>query len=128
MGHQGIDKLYQRTLKWFEKPEMKKACEKWVAACLSCQRVKILRKLNLPLKSTESSDFNEVVQVDRQKICMIDSGYNQVLLMIVHIIKKVEAVPCMTASAEEACNHLIKTLIARHRCPVIYTQTMELLS
>ena len=27
--------------------------------------------------------------------------------------------PCMTASAEEACNHLIKTLIARHGCPVM---------
>ena len=86
MGHQGIDKLSQRTLKWFEKPEMKKACEKWVTACLSCQRVKTLRKLKLPLKSTESSDFNDAVQVDRQKICTIDSGYNQVLLMIGNLV------------------------------------------
>ena len=119
MGHQRIDKLYQRTLKWFEKPEMKKACEKWVAAFLSCQQVKSLRKLKLPLQSNEPSDFNEVVQVDRQKICMIDSGYNQVLLMIVHIIKKAEAVPCITVSAEETCNHLIKTLNARYGCPVV---------
>ena len=37
MGHQGIDKVYQRILKRFEWPGMKKACEKWVTACLSCQ-------------------------------------------------------------------------------------------
>ena len=28
MGHQGIDKVYQRILKRFEWPGMKKACEK----------------------------------------------------------------------------------------------------
>ena len=39
MGHQGIDKVYQRILKRFEWPGMKKACEKWVTACLSCQQV-----------------------------------------------------------------------------------------
>ena len=37
MDHQGIDKVYQRILKRFEWPGMKKACEKWVTACLSCQ-------------------------------------------------------------------------------------------
>ena len=45
MGHQGIDKVYQRILKRFEWPGMKKICEKWVTACLSCQQVKHLRKL-----------------------------------------------------------------------------------
>ena len=38
MGH-------QRILKRFEWPGMKKACEKWVTACLSCQQVKDPRKL-----------------------------------------------------------------------------------
>ena len=37
MGNQGIDKVYQRILKRFEWPGMKKACEKWVTACLLCQ-------------------------------------------------------------------------------------------
>ena len=36
MGHQGINKVYQRILKRFGWPGMKKACEKWVTACLSC--------------------------------------------------------------------------------------------
>ena len=109
MGHQGIDKVYQRILKRFEWPGMKKACEKWVTACLSCQQVKDPRKLRFPLQSIESSEFNEVVQIDHQKICMTDSGYNQVLVMIDHFTKYAEAVPCITASAEETCDHLINT-------------------
>ena len=36
MGYQGIDKVYKRILKRFEWPGMKKACEKWVTAYLSC--------------------------------------------------------------------------------------------
>ena len=56
---------------------MKKACEKWVTACLSCQQFKDPRKLGFLLQSIESSEINEVVQIDHQKICMTDSGYNQ---------------------------------------------------
>ena len=107
MGHQGIDKVYQRILKRFEWPGMKKACEKWVTACLSCQQVKDPRKLRFPLQSIESSEFNEVVQIDHQKICMTDSGYNQVLVMIDHFTKYAEAVPCITASAEETCDQYV---------------------
>ena len=120
MGHQGIDKVYQRILKCFEWPGMKKACEKWVTACLSCQQVKDPRKLRFPLQSIESSEFNEVVQIDHQKICMTDSGYHQVLVMIDHFTKYAEAVPCITASAEETCDHLINTWIARHGCPMTF--------
>ena len=74
MGHQEIDKVYQRSLKRFEWPRMKKACEKLVTACLSCQKFKDPRKLRFRLQSTASSEFNEVVQVNHQKICMTDSG------------------------------------------------------
>ena len=115
-----IDKVYQRILKRFEWPGMKKACEKWVTACLSCQQVKDPRKLRFPLQSIESSEFNEVVQIDHQKICMTDNGYNQVLVMIDHFTKYAEAVPCITASAEETCDHLINTWIARHGCPMTF--------
>ena len=45
MGHQGIDKVYQRIPKRFEWPGMKKACDEWVTAYLSCQQVKDPRKL-----------------------------------------------------------------------------------
>ena len=67
-----------------------------------------------------SSEFNEVVQIDHQKICMTDSGYNQVLVMIYHFTKYAEAVPCITDSAEETCDNLINTWIARHGCPMTF--------
>ena len=85
---------------------MKKAFEKWVTACLSCQQVKDPRKLRFPLQSIESSEFNEVEQIDHQNICMTDSGYNQVLVMIDHFTKYAEAV--------------INTWIARHGCPMAF--------
>ena len=37
MGHQGVDKVYNRIQKQFEWPGLKKAFEKWISACLSCQ-------------------------------------------------------------------------------------------
>ena len=39
MCHKGIDKVYQMILKRFDSG-MKTACEKWVTACVSCQKVK----------------------------------------------------------------------------------------
>ena len=61
-----------------------------------------------------------VVQFDHQKICMTDSSYNQVLVMIDHFTKFAEAVPCINASAEETFDHLINTWIARHGCPMTF--------
>ena len=78
------------------------------------------RKFPFPMQSIESSEFNEVVQIDHQKICMTDSGYNQVLVMIDHFTKYAEAVPCISAPADETCNHFINTWIARHGCPMTF--------
>ena len=58
------------TLHRFDWPGLRKACERWVNACLACLQVKDPRKLKFPLKSVESSEFNEVVLIDHQKICM----------------------------------------------------------
>ena len=114
MGHQGIDKVQQRILHRFDWPGLRKACEKWVNACLSCLPVKDPRKMKFALKSVENSEFNEVVQIDHQKICMTDSGYNQILVIIDHFSKLAEAVPYQTASAEETCDHLITHWISRY--------------
>ena len=40
--------------------------------------------------------------------------------MIDHFTKYAESVPCITASAEETCDHLINTWIARHGCPMTF--------
>ena len=120
MGHQGIDKVQQRILHRFDWPGMRKACERWVNACLACLQVKDPRKMKFPLRSVESSEFNEVVQIDHQKICMTESGYNQILVIIDHFTKLAEAVPCQTASAEETCDHLITHWISRYGCPMTF--------
>ena len=72
-------------------------------------------KLRFPLESIESSEFNEVIQINHQKMCMTDSGYSQVLVMIDYFTKYAEAVPCITASAEET-----NTWISRHGCPMTF--------
>ena len=90
------------------------------SAYLSCQHAKDSRKLRFLLQSIESSGLNEVVQIDHQKICMTATCYNQVLVMIGHFTKYAEAEPCMTASAEETCDHLINLWIARHGCPITF--------
>ena len=113
MGHQGTDKVQQRILHRFDWPGLRKACERWVTACLACLQVKDPRKMKFPLKSIESSEFNEVVQIDHQKICMTEWGYNQILVTIDHFTKLAEAVPCHTASAEENCDHFITHWISR---------------
>ena len=120
MGHQGIDKVQQRILHRFDWPGLRKACERWVNACLACLQVKDPRKMKFPLKSVESSEFNEVVQIDHQKICTTESGYNQILVIIDHFTKLAEAVPCQTASAEETCDHLITHWISRYGYPMIF--------
>ena len=116
MGHQGIDKVQQRILHRFDWPGLRKACERWANACLACLQVKDPRKMKFPLNSVESSKFTEVVQIDHQKICMTESGYNQLLVIIDHFTKLAEAVPCQTASAEETCDHLITHWISRNGC------------
>ena len=116
MCHQRNNKVYQRLVKGFEWPGMKRACENWVTASLSYQQVKDPRKLRFPLQSIESSEFNEVVQIDHQKICMIDSGYNQVLVMIDHFTKYAEA---GTAFVGE----LTKELLRRSQVAQVHSTT-----
>ena len=94
MGHQGKDKVQQRILHKFDWPGMRKACERWINACLSCfQVVEVLRKMMFPLKSVESSVFNEIVQMVHQKICTTETGYDQMLVTIDHFTKLAVAVP-----------------------------------
>ena len=51
------------------------------------------QETKVPPAVVESSGFNEVVQIDHQKICMTATGYNQVLVMIDHFTKYADATP-----------------------------------
>ena len=87
IGHQGIDKVQQRILHRFVWPGVRKACKIWVNACLSCLQVKDSRKMKLPLKSLESAELNEVVQINHRKKCLTERGYNQIPVLIDHFTK-----------------------------------------
>ena len=101
MGHQGKDKVQQRIIHRFDWPGLRKACERWVNACLACLQVKVQRKMKFPFKSVESSEFNEVVQIDHQTICMTESEYNQILVIIDHFTKLAEAALSNSISGRE---------------------------
>ena len=70
-------------------------------------------------------EFNEVVQIDHQKICITDSGYNQILVIIDHFTKLAEAMPCQTVSAEETCDHLITHWISRYDIPSGHRESLR---
>ena len=80
----------------------------------------VSQEVEIPPSIYRVSGFNEVVQIDHQKICMTATGYNQVLVMIDHFTKYAEEAPCTTASAEETCDHLMNVWIARHGCPITF--------
>ena len=112
--------MQQRILHRFDWPGLRKACERWVNACLACLQVRDPRNMKFPLKSVKSSEFNEVVQIDHQKICMTESECNQILVIIDHFTKLAEAFRSQTASAEETCDHLITHWISRYGCSVTF--------
>ena len=57
MGHQCVDKVYNRIQKRFEWPGLKKACEKWISASLSGQQADDPRKLRFPLQSSHQDSI-----------------------------------------------------------------------
>ena len=101
MAHQGIDNVQQSRLHRYDWPGMRETYERWVDACLSCLQVKDLRKRNFPLKSVESSEFNDVVQIDHLKICLTELGYKKILAIIYHFTKLAETVPSRTSWLKE---------------------------
>ena len=58
------------------------------------------KKLKLPLRKTESSEFNEVAKIDHRMILKTYIGCNEFLVMIDRFTKYAEAVPCITTSPE----------------------------
>ena len=53
-----------------------------------------------------------MVQIDHQKICMTESGYNQILVIIDHFTK--------LAEGWETFDHLITHWISRYGCPMTF--------
>ena len=47
-------------------------------------------------------EVNKNQQIDQQKVCMIVSGNNQILVMVDYFTNNAEAVLCATSSAEKS--------------------------
>ena len=106
MGHQGTDKVQQKVLNRYDWPGIGEACERCVNAYLQCLQVKSPRKMNFTLKLAESSESNDVVQIDHLKICLMELGNNKILAIIYHFTKLAETVPCRMSWFKEEAEEL----------------------
>ena len=80
---------------------------------MSCPQVRDPKKKEILTEIGEKrSKINEVVQLYHRKICLTDTGYNQILAIKDHFIKMADSVPSQTAS-EETCDHLNPHWISR---------------
>ena len=114
-GHQGMDKVIagikQRSI-WLG---LNSSVKKWITACRVCQNTKSPPGAQrFPLKNIVSGGFNEIVQIDHQKICQTKSGNTGILVMIDHFTKFVEVAPCKEYTAEETCDILFNVWIFQH--------------
>ncbi len=118
MAHQGMDKVIARIKQRFLWPGLNSAVKKWVTAWRVCQNSKSPPGTKrFPLKNIVSGSFNEIVQIDHQKICQTKTGFTGILVMIDHFTKFVEVAPCREYTAEETCNHLMNYWVSRHGVP-----------
>ena len=93
-AHQGVNKVTARIQQRFIWPGMHSTIKKEIKSCHVCQNQKGKAKIEkFPLKNIVTSYFNELVQIDHQKICKTESGYTGILVMIDHYLKLAEAIP-----------------------------------
>ena len=57
MGHQWIDEVQKRILHRFDRPGLRKVCERWVNACLACLQVKDPRKMKFHLSPWKAQNL-----------------------------------------------------------------------
>ena len=95
MGHQGIGKVVARIQERHTWPGIRCTVGEYVSQCLTCQQVRDKPgDVRFHLKNIQSGYFNELVQYDHMKLCPIDDGNTDVLVIIDHFSKFAEAVPC----------------------------------
>ena len=101
-----------------------------IVVCKRREEDKVLYKYNaivLPHLYQTELLFRSLDKMGHQGIDKYTRGevVYHVLVMIDHFTKYAEAVPCITASAEETCDHLINTWIARQGCPMTFQVGMR---
>ena len=120
MCHEGVDKVKNRIQQRLEWPGLNKACVKigFLHVCHVSKR-RTTRRLRFSLLTIESSEFNDALQNDHQKISMTATGYNQVLVMVDQIRS---GSPLLDSISSDPFKIV---WIARHLCPITFQSDKE---
>ena len=95
MGHQGIAKVLSRIQERHTWPGIRKSVSRYVSQYMTCQKVRHKPgDMRFDLEIIQSGYFNEKVQYDQMKICPSDNKNTGILVIIDHLSKFADAVPC----------------------------------
>jgi transposase InsO family protein len=90
---------------------MHEGTKRYVASCPECQRTgNISQRNSMPLRYNLQIDLFDVWGVDFMGPFKNSHGYEHILVMVYHVSKWVEAMPCRKASPEESIV-MIKSMI-----------------
>ena len=120
MGHQGLSKVVARIQERHTWPGICRTVGEYVSQCLTCQQVRDNPgDVRFHLKKIQSGCFNELVQYDHMKLCPTDDGNTGILVIIDHVSKFAEAVPCRhnEYDAITTSRLLLQIWVARHGTP-----------
>ena len=119
-GHQGVGKVLARIQERHTWPGIKRDVVNHIKHCLTCQQTKHpAGNPCYPLQSINSSNFNDLVQIDHLKLCKTTSGNNGLLVIIDHFTKFAEAIPCAhdEYDAQTTAKIILNKWFARHGTP-----------
>ena len=119
-GHQAVGKVLARIQERHTWPGIKRDIVNHIKHCLTCQQTKHpAGNPCYPLQSINSSNFNDLVQFDHQKLCKTTSGNNGLLVIIGHFTKFAEAIPCAhdEYDAQTTAKIILNKWFARHGTP-----------
>ena len=120
MGHQGIGKVVARIQERHTWPGIRRTVGEYVSQCLTCPYVRDKPgDVRFHLKNIQYGYFNELVQYDHMKLCPTDDGNTGILVIIDHLSKFAEAVPCShdEYDAITTSRLLLQKWFARHSTP-----------
>ena len=120
LGHQGVGKVLAGIQERHTLPGIKRDVVNHIKHCLTCQQTKQpAGNPSYPLQSINSSNFNDLVQFNHLKLCKTESSNTGLLVIIDHLTKFAEAIPCAhdEHDAQTTAKIILKKLFARHGTP-----------
>lgn len=119
--HLSRDRMYNLLKNRFYWPRMRSDIADWVAACLTCNRVKPLRTVRngLLVPVVAEHPFEKVGMDIVGPIHVSKSGSKYILVCVDYFTSWVEAAPMKTITAEEVVHTFFSLVIARHGCPKV---------